>query len=84
MKYNKGQLVEMLIEDEKQYYDMSDEEWGMIEDEYTTELSKMGIEGANEFDVVGCGEEGDVIYNFGFDKEISVCGQGCIRRMMWA
>lgn len=83
MKYNKEMLVEMLIQDEKLYYDMPEYEWEMIKDEYETQLDKMGIKCANAFEVLGCGEDGEVIYDFGLDKKVYVCGQGCLRRMFW-
>lgn len=82
MKYNKEQLVNMLVDDEKQYYEMSNEEWQMIENEYKAGLDKLEINGSNKFVVVGC-DDGDVIYDFGLGKKVVVDGQGCFRRMFW-
>lgn len=83
MKYNKEQLVNMLVEDEKQYYELEDEEWEMIESEYDNELIGMGVKEAEKFEVIGCDEDGATIYDFGLGKRIAVCGQGCMRSMMW-
>lgn len=81
MKYNKEQLVARFIEDEKEFFDYTESEWEAVAGEYASELDKMGINGADKFDVVDT-DYGTAI-DLGLDSMVVVDGQNTMRKLYW-
>lgn len=82
MKYNREQLVDMLVKDEMDW--LFGDEVELVKDEYKMGLKKLGIEGADKFEMSGIDHGyGYAIYDFGIKHKIAVDGQGCFRRLFF-
>lgn len=80
-RFDRDQLVDKLIEDEKQYYDISEEDEWILRGEYERGLEKLSIS-EGTFECIGY-EDADVYYDFGDDRIVGICGLGNVRFMYY-
>lgn len=76
---SRDQLVQKFIEDEKQWFGYTEDEWKLLANEYESKLAKLGIDEAEKFEVIGP-QDDEVVYDLG-NTVITVCGQGLTRRL---